>query len=187
MTNEQSLGKGLVAGVVAGFVASAVMNQFQALLGKLMENESRSHGAQSLQQGLPDHGISLELQKRDADDPKDNAAVRTGNAVAELIFQTKLTKDEKEIAGALAHYAMGIGSAVMYSVAAEAVPATTVGMGLPFGSAVWLIADEAIVPALGLSKSGSEYPLSVHAYAFSSHLVYGLTTEVVRRVVRKAL
>jgi hypothetical protein len=43
------------------------------------------------------------------------------------------------------------------------------------------------VPALGLSKSSEEYPLSIHAYALTSHLVYGLTTEVVRRAVRKAL
>jgi len=58
---------------------------------------------------------------------------------------------------------------------------------LPFGAAVWAIADEGIVPAAGLSKSPTEYPLSIHAYALASHLVYGLTTELVRRTVRKAL
>jgi hypothetical protein len=33
----------------------------------------------------------------------------------------------------------------------------------------------------------TEYPLSIHAYAFSSHLVYGLTTEIVRGAVRSVL
>jgi uncharacterized membrane protein YagU involved in acid resistance len=67
------------------------------------------------------------------------------------------------------------------------MPAATVAEGLPFGAAVWLIADEAIVPAAGLSRKPSEYPPSIHAYAFASHLVYGLTTELVRRAIRRAL
>src|ERR1043166_1089465 len=49
--------KGVAAGAAGGLVAAFVMNQFQSALGKLMENEERPHGAQSLQHGLPDHGI----------------------------------------------------------------------------------------------------------------------------------
>lgn len=187
MMTKSNITKGLAAGVAGGLVASLVMNQFQAIWGKLIEGESRSHGAQSLQQGLPDHGISRELQKRGSDDPDDNAAVRAGNAVAELVFDHKLTKPEKEMAGAIAHYAMGVTSGAIYGAVAELVPQTTVGEGLPFGAAVWAIADEAVVPALGLSKPANEYPLSTHVYAFASHLVYGLTTEIVRRNVRRAL
>lgn len=187
MQNKASIAKGLVAGVAGGLVASAVMNQFQAVWAKLMEGEERPHGAQSLQKDLPDHGLSLELQKRGSDDPDDNAAVRSGNAVSELVFNHKLSKSEKETAGALAHYAMGATSGAIYGATAEVLPITTIGRGLPFGAAVWVIADEAVVPALGLSKAGNEYPLSIHVYAITSHLVYGLTTELVRRTVRKAL
>lgn len=187
MKTESNVFKGAVAGLAGGLAGAAVMNQFQALWGKLMENESRPHGAQSLQQGEPQHGIALELQKRGADEPDDNAAVRTGNAVSELVFDHKLTKHEKEVAGAVAHYAMGAGSGAIYGALAEVVPATTAGEGLPFGAAVWLIADEGIVPALGLSGKSTDYPASIHAYAFTSHLVYGLATEVVRRAVRRAL
>ena len=184
---KTNIAKGLAAGVAGGLVASLVMNQFQSLLGKLMEDESRPHGAQSLQQGLPKNGISHELQKRGSDDPNDNAAVRTGNAVSELVFNHTLTKSEKEIAGAIAHYAMGVTSGAIYGAVAEFAPLTTVAEGLPFGAAVWVIADEAVVPALGLSKPANEYPLSTHVYSFASHLVYGLTTEIVRRSVRRAL
>ena len=41
--------KGLAAGVIAGLVASAAMNQFQKRLSKMLTGENRSHGAQSLQ------------------------------------------------------------------------------------------------------------------------------------------
>lgn len=187
MKTENNVWKGLVAGVAGGLVASAVMNQFQALWSRVMEGEERGHGAQSLQQGQPDHGIGRELQKEGSDEPDDNAAVRAGNAIAEFVFDEHLSKREKETAGVVAHYAMGATSGAIYGALAEVVPVATIGEGLPFGAAVWLIADEGVVPALGLSKSGKEYPPSIHAYACVSHLVYGLTTEVVRRTVRRAL
>src|SRR5689334_16695981 len=175
--------KGVAAGAAGGLVASFVMNQFQAALGKLMANEDRSHGAQSLQQGSPDHGIGRELVERGVDDPDDDAASRTGNAVSELVFEHHLTKSEKEKAGAAAHYAMGVASGVIYGAVAEVMPVATVAEGLPFGAAVWVLADEAIVPATGLSRNPTDYPVSIHAYSLASHLVYGLTTELVRRAV----
>jgi putative membrane protein len=179
--------KGVAAGAAGGLVASLAMNQFQALWGKLMENEERPHGAQSLQQGSPDHGIGRELAERGVDEPDDNAAVRTGNAVSEFVLDHHLTKSEKEVVGAVAHYAMGVTSGAIYGALAEVMPAATAAEGLPFGAAVWLIADEAVVPALGLSRKPTDYPPSIHAYSIASHLVYGFTTEVVRRAVRRAL
>jgi hypothetical protein len=123
---EGELWKGLVAGVAGGIVASWTMNQFQSAWGKITEGVERPHGAQSLQQGTPDHGIARELQERGSDDSDDNAAVRAGTAVAELVTDKKLTKSEKEIAGAVAHYAMGVVSGGIYGVAAELVPAATI-------------------------------------------------------------
>ena len=179
--------KGVAAGVAGGLVGSFVMNQFQAAWGKLMENEDRSHGAQSLQQGTPDHGIGRELAERGVDDPDDDAASRTGNAVSEFVFDHHLTKPEKEKAGAAAHYAMGVTSGAIYGAVAEVMPLATVCEGTAFGAAVWVLADEAVVPALGLSREPTDYPMSIHVYSLASHLVYGLTTELVRRAVRRAL
>jgi uncharacterized membrane protein YagU involved in acid resistance len=72
-------------------------------------------------------------------------------------------------------------------VAAEIAPKVTTGSGLPFGALFWLVVDEGAVPLLRLSEGPTSYPLSTHAYALSSHLVYGLTAEVVRRTIRHAL
>jgi uncharacterized membrane protein YagU involved in acid resistance len=121
------------------------------------------------------------------DDPKDTAPARLANAISVGVTGRELSKDEKEVAGTVLHYAMGVTSGAIYGAVAEGLPFATAGAGLPFGAAVWAIADEGIVPAAGLSKSMSEYPLSVHLYAFASHLVFGLTTELVRRAVRASL
>lgn len=185
--DEGDVLKGLAAGVVGGLVASAVMNQFQALLSKLIEGEERSHGAQSLQQGSPRQGVGRELQARGQDDEEDDAPERLANAISVGVFDHELTEREKDVAGTAFHYAMGATTGAFYGAVAEIVPAVKAGAGVPFGAAVWLTVDEGLVPAAGLSKSPTEYPLSIHAYAFASHLVFGLTTELVRRAVRRAL
>lgn len=179
--------KGLAAGVIGGLVASAVMNQFQALWGRMAEGSERSHGAQSRQQGSPDVGVGRELKVVGKDDEDDDAAERLANAISVGVSGHALTEREKEVAGTAFHYAMGITSGALYGAAAEIIPPVKVGAGVPFGAAVWLIADEGIVPAVGLSKSSEEYSPSIHAYALASHLVFGLTTELVRRAVRQAL
>jgi putative membrane protein len=74
-----------------------------------------------------------------------------------------------------------------YGALAELSPTVAAGAGVPFGAALWLAADELAVPALGLSKPLPEYPPSVHANALAAHLVYSLTTDLVRRAVRRAL
>jgi hypothetical protein len=179
--------KGLAAGVVGGLVASAVMNQFQALWGRLAEGVERSHGAQSLQPGSPRHGVGGELRAEGKDEQQDDATERLANAVSLGVSGRELTEREKDVAGVVFHYAMGTTSGALYGAVAELMPEVKAGAGLPFGVAVWLTADEGILPAAGLSKSPAEYPLSIHVYSLSSHLVYGLTTELVRRAVRKVL
>ena len=62
-----------------------------------------------------------------------------------------------------------------------------VSEGKARGATVWLIADEAGVPLAGLSKPPTEYPLTSHLSAFATHLIYGATTEAVRRTVVHAL
>ena len=184
---EVHLWKGLAAGVAGGLVASVVMNQFQGLWSRLAEGEERSHGAQSMQQGSPQQGVGRDLQKSGSDDERDDAAMRLANAISVGIFDQELTRSEKHAAGTALHYAYGISMGALYGGAAELAPVVAAGAGMPFGASVWVVADEGVVPALGLSKPAAEYPLSIHAYAFSSHLIYGLTTELVRRAVRNAL
>lgn len=189
MSRTGDVGKGFVAGLVGGAVASAVMNQFQKAWSRQTHGFEKSHGAQSLQTGIStdtDASMLPPAVRRDA--AETDATEKIAGAISEKVFQEPLTPREREAGGTLVHYLYGVSMGAAYGVAAELAPAvTTAGAGTIFGAAVWVTADEGIVPALGLSKSPDEYPLSIHAYAFTSHLVYGLTTELVRRAVRRAL
>lgn len=173
--------KGFAAGLVGGLVASWTMNQFQAIWTKTAAGFEKSHGAQSMQPsegGQPNQG-----SEQDKKTPED-ATVKTARAISEGIFGRELRESEKEPAGALVHYAFGTATGGLYGAVAEFAPQVTVGAGFPFGAIFWLVADETAVPLLGLSKPPTEYPVSTHVYALSSHLVFGLTVEIVRRAVR---
>jgi len=66
---------------------------------------------------------------------------------------------------------------------AEILPPARMFNGLLMGTIVWWTADNMAVPANKLGKKPEQVPPSKHAYALASHLVYGFTTEFVRRLV----
>lgn len=183
----RQIAKGLAIGAAGGLAAAWVMNQFQSLLTGIVEGAHKPHGAQSTQNGTPRHGAGAELQKLGLDDERDNAAERTANIIAAKVLDYELSKNQKHVGGQVAHYVFGATTGAFYGAVAELLPRVSMGAGLAFGAAVWLVADEIIVPAAGLSKSASEYPVSKHAYALASHLVYGATTELLRRATKTAL
>jgi hypothetical protein len=180
--HEPSIWKGMVAGLAGGLVASWTMNQFQAAWTRIAEGTEKSHGAQSMQ---PSDGSQGE-QAQDAGE-QDDATVKTAKAISKNVFGHELQESEKEPAGAAVHYAFGTVTGGLYGALAEVTPQVTTAAGLPFGAGFWLLADEISVPLLGLSKGPTEYPVSTHAYALASHLVYGLTAELSRRAVRQVL
>lgn len=174
--------KGLVAGLAGGLVASWTMNQFQAAWMRLAANSEKPHGAQSMQPSEGSTGNQAEDGKE-----QDDATVETAKVISKQVFGHELQESEKKPAGAAVHYAFGAATGGLYGALAEVTPQVTTGAGLPFGAAFWLLADEIAVPALGLSKGPTEYPVSTHAYAFASHLVYGVTAEMSRRALRQVL
>ena len=174
--------KGLVAGLAGGLIASWTMNQFQAAWTRIAEGADKSHGAQSMQ---PTEGSDGNQGNDTAE--QDDATVETAKVISRNVFGHELQESEKEPAGAAVHYAFGTVTGGLYGALAEVSPQVTMGAGLPFGAAFWLVADEVTVPLLGLSKGPTEYPVSTHAYALASHLVYGVTAELSRRALRQVL
>ena len=185
--------KGFAAGLVGGLVASWTMNRFQDLwsqLAKPVETRPNSQfhkvSGERFDGGEETAGTP-DLKLAAKPEAPDDTTVRTASAISKGIFDHKLTPGEKKIAGTAVHYLLGTGVGGLYGAAAEIAPNVTAAAGLPFGAVFWLVVDEGAVPLLGLSKGPRAYPLSIHAYALSSHFVYGLTAEIVRRAVRGTL
>ena len=174
--------RGMAAGLLAGLAASWVMNEFQQLRPQSSPPDGRGPSSDE------EHSDPQERKEqitRQGDD--ENATVKTAEAIAQRVLHRDLTPEEKRIAGPAVHYAYGSLVGALYGGLSELLPVVSAGMGLPFGAALWLMGDEVAVPALGLAKPPTEYPPEVHADALAGHLMYGLTTDVLRRVLRHVL
>ena len=190
--DHNNVWKGLAAGLIGGLVASWTMNRFQDVWSTVAKGVEAGESNQQRVTGEHDKGDeetigTQELEFSSQSEVADDTTVKAASAVSEGVFGHRLTQSEKKIAGTAVHYLLGTGVGGLYGAAAELAPNVTTGGGLPFGAVFWLVVDEGAVPLLGLSKGPRAYPLSIHAYALSSHFVYGLTAEIVRRAVRGTL
>lgn len=152
--------RGVVAGVIAGAVASFAMDRFQAAVSPL----------------LPSSGGD--------DEP---ATAKAADALARAAIGREVPDADKPLAGQAIHYALGIGLGVAYGIAAEFRPAVTTGYGAAFGVGTATLLDEAAVPAVGLGSPPWKSDLPTNLYSYASHLVFGGVTELVRRQVSATL
>lgn len=113
--------------------------------------------------------------------------MKVAGKISEKVLHRSLSQREKKQGGSFVHYAFGTAIGGLYGVMTEASPHAKRGFGLPFGTALFVGADEVAVPVLGLSPSPLATKAQDHIYALASHFVYGATTELVRRGVRACL
>ena len=113
--------------------------------------------------------------------------MKTAAAIARKILGKELTIEQKQKLGPVVHYGFGAVMGAIYGGMKEEFDNTSLGWGTAFGSALFVAADEAAIPLLGLGANPVESPLSTHLYAWSSHLVYGAALESVRRPVRSSM
>jgi hypothetical protein len=179
---QDNIWKGAAAGLVAGLAATWVMTRFQELSGRLAGDHEQDEPR------APQHSAKRGTREStEGNGQGEDATVKAADQLSRSLFHHGLSKREKKVAGPAMHYGFGALTGAAYGALAEMTPGVTRGAGAPFGTAVWLAADEVTVPVLGLSGPPWEYPPLVHARALAAHLVYGLATEGLRRVVRRAL
>ncbi len=106
---------------------------------------------------------------------------------AERMIGHGIDERDKGLAGEAVHYGFGAALGAAYGAAAEVEPWVAAGFGLPFGGAVAAVADEALVPAAGLSGPPWRSPPATYVYSIASHLVFGAALEAARRVLLRVL
>lgn len=158
--------RGVVAGAIAGVVASFAMDRFQAAVTALISSDDGDEEQQ--QQSEP-------------------ATVKAADAIAQQVAGRAVANEDKPLAGQAIHYALGVGLGIAYGVAAEFRPSPTAGYGTGFGVATATLLDEVAVPVVGLGSAPWRTDLSTNLYSYASHLVFGATSELVRRQVADTL
>lgn len=88
-----------------------------------------------------------------------------------------LTKEQVVAGEGALHFGIGAGAGATYGAIRRHIPAPAITKGLGFGATLWLMADEGLNPALGLTPGPAAFPWQAHARGLVSHLVFGLATE----------
>jgi hypothetical protein len=174
--NTTRVVKGAVAGAIGGLAGTWAMNHFQAWWSRAVQGVEPQSAA----------------GKHDARDWQELAEGQNSNelaaqTVAEHALGRPLERRELRVGATAIHFAFGAAQGGRYGAFYEVSPATRQMGGAAFGTAVWAAADEVAMPALGLSGPTTEHPPERHVHAFAAHIVFGVTTEIVRRGVRALL
>lgn len=162
MSKQKSLWRGVLAGIAGGLAAAWMMNEFMAGPGQELQQAVQSDEENRQQQAY-------------SDKPKEDATMK---AAEEIVH----TED-----GPIVHYAFGAITGGLYGGLAEYSSVVTSGFGTSFGGILFSIADFLAVPALNLAPSPMDQPASAQASPFAAHFVYGVSTELVRRMLRMLL
>ena len=170
--------RGVAAGVLGGLAGAWMMNRFQELAASQGNGREVDDAAPGAARG----GRGPQPAQAEGH-ATDDATARLASAVSEPVLGRPLTTHERVRGGSAVHFAFGAASGAAYGALVELWPAAATGAGLPFGMALWAVADEGLVPAMGLSRGPRTLSAATLAYGFASHLVFGLTTEGVRRLV----
>ena len=165
-TRPAELGKDALIGLVAGLAATAATAAFMQLASKPA-------------------GVDLQGTDEEGDVPigSPQAATRAVDLGAETVTGHDVPDDSKEAATGAFQFAFGGLLGAAYGVAARLFPEVTTGRGTLFGTGIYALFDEVLVPATGLSGEPEDSPPRTHAFAFGAHLVFGGVAETVRRLL----
>ncbi len=164
---------GFLAGAVGGTVGTVALVLFQTASLKSTEALEKT----------TDLGYRYSREQRELQRMFEQAHMETADAVAGGAG-TSLSFSQKQIAAPVTEFAFGILCAGIYGVAAEYVPAVTVGFGTAYGATLFTAASELVLPALGFVPPARERTAVHHLGGLSGNVVYGAVTEAVRRLLR---
>jgi len=119
--------------------------------------------------------------------PRTHGEAEPPDLLAERMAGHELAPATKTAASEAIHWGFGATVGAAYGVVAEYYPAATAKEGASFGIALGTLTHEGALPALGLSAEPEDQTLRERTSEMTSHVVYGVVTEFVRRWVRKVL
>lgn len=152
--------KSLVKGIFAGLVGGLVATAAKTMAERMFP--PRTHGE-------PEPPVELD------------------NRISEELAGHGLSPKAQELAAEGIHWGFGAVVGAAYGAIAEYYPAATSKDGASFGVTLGSLMHEGALPALGISAQPEDQSFRERASELSSHVVYGVVAETVRRMVRKLL
>ena len=165
MAERKSVVADMVDGAIAGAVATWVMGNVTTYLYEHEDRTAREREDRA-RQGRTSYVVAAEK--------------------AAQLVGAKLSEQEGAKYGSAIHWALGIGAGALYGVLRPRLESAALARGLAFGTAFWLVMDEGVVYALGLTPGPTAFPWQAHARGFAGHLTFGAVADAALHVLQPA-
>lgn len=173
MSSQPSTLRGFLAGAVGGAIGTVVLNLFQ----------TASLKGTSLAEDRLSNSKRFTAQQQQLLKSFEKAHTQTAQAVAHAVG-TSIPRSQRDNAALATEFAFGILCAGVYGALAESLPVVTAGFGSVYGATLFAGASEVVLPAINLVPSPTRRTPTQHLGGLAGNVVYGLTTEAVRRLLR---
>ena len=119
--------------------------------------------------------------------PRTHGEQEPPELLAERVAGHELVGPQREVAVEAIHWGFGALTGAAYGALVEYYPAATAKDGATFGMALSSLTHGTVLPAMGLAAKPEEQTARERTSEMATHVVYGVVTETVRRVVRRML
>ena len=107
--------------------------------------------------------------------------------LAEHVAGHPISESEKEVALQGIHWTFGALAGAVYGAAVELEPKAAAWQGAGFGLALNKLTHQTVLPKMGLAEPPVRQRTQERQSEWVTHAVFGIATELVRRLVRRGL
>ena len=185
---------GLVRGALGSLAGLAAMGLYfkaaQALSnGSGKDSDGAGNGEQESSEDFIERhdaldDISIVGHKSREDEP---ATATVGRIGYETVTGHEPDEERKQKLGQAVHWGYGVLVGGVYGALRSDAETPDLAAGLGYGTALWVIGDEIMVPLLGLSEGPTAHSIPEHATALAAHLAYGAATATATQALKHVM
>ncbi len=171
---EQHLGaaisfRNVIHGAAAGAIAVWVMDRFDWFAFDHVDPKARNR---------------TEAVRPNGMDPAHALVAKTASAAG---ISLKPAPPHQHPGGLAVHYAVPMALAILYDVLKQRSLIIGGGRGAFYGAMTFVLLDEVVNPLIGLAAPPAKYPWQRHARELATHVLYGMTTHAMLRLLDRRL
>lgn len=174
---------GMIAGAAGGVAGVLAMELYWKAVNAVTGEDPRSLTSEG-----PPHALDEPTVVGRQHEEGESSTAAVGRLAHEAVTGREPGGERKQKLSTGVHWGYGIGVGSLFgALHANGTDAFNPG-GLAYGTALWALGDEMMVPLLGLAEGPTAYPVKQHVHRLTAHLVYGLalsaTTSMVHGLIR---
>lgn len=187
MEIERERLSGLARGALGGVAGLLAMRLFFQVAGALRSSDGEP--GKEHEEGRVERLEALDdISVTDVESREDEPATATVGRIAhEALVGREPNEERKARLGQAVHWSYGVLMGSAYGALRSNAVGSDLAAGLGYGTALWAVGDEIMVPLLGLSDGPTANHWSEHAKGLGAHLLYGAATATATQALRRVM